>query len=191
MESINRDQEQGIARILDKDQAKRLGEIELQREGIFAVARAPIAKKLKLTSDQTTKVKTIIDEMRKAQFAAMPPTSCWVSVVPAAALQAVVSRVAALPVKVVSRVVALPAAAYPERVVSRAVALPVKVVSRAVALPAAVLPVKVDSRAEAPRDRAVFRVVANRDKEVSRAVVLRAVVLQDSTWRSSVPGSRR
>ncbi|MGC8640488.1 MAG: hypothetical protein ACP5XB_11490 [Isosphaeraceae bacterium] len=72
MEAINKEQEKGIAKILKENQAKRLSEIELQREGIFAVARAPIAKKLKLTSDQSTKVKTIVDEMRQAQFAAMP-----------------------------------------------------------------------------------------------------------------------
>ena len=72
MEAINKEQEQGIARILDKQQVARLSEIELQREGIFAVARAPIARKLKLTTDQTTKIKTIVDEMRQAQMDAMP-----------------------------------------------------------------------------------------------------------------------
>jgi Spy/CpxP family protein refolding chaperone len=72
MEAINKEQEKGIARILKEEQAKRLGEIELQREGIFAVARSPIAKKLKLTSDQSKQIKTIVDEMHEAQFAAMP-----------------------------------------------------------------------------------------------------------------------
>jgi Spy/CpxP family protein refolding chaperone len=72
MESINREQEQGVAKILDKPQSARLGEIDLQREGIFAVARTPVAKKLKLTSDQSGKIKTFIDEMRQAQRDAMP-----------------------------------------------------------------------------------------------------------------------
>jgi Spy/CpxP family protein refolding chaperone len=72
MESINREQEQGVVKILDRPQSVRLGEVELQREGIFAVARTPIAKKLKLTSDQSGKIKTIIDEMHQAQRDAMP-----------------------------------------------------------------------------------------------------------------------
>ncbi len=73
MDKLRREQEEGIAKILDKKQKERLAEIELQREGIFAVARPDVAKKLKLTSDQTAKVKSIVEEMRKAEREAMPP----------------------------------------------------------------------------------------------------------------------
>ena len=73
MDKLRREQEEGIAKILDKKQKERLAEIELQREGIFAVARPDVAKKLKLTSDQTAKVKSIIEEMLKAEREAMPP----------------------------------------------------------------------------------------------------------------------
>ncbi len=53
MDSLRKEQEQAISEILEPKQKTRLGEIELQREGIFAVARTDVAKKLKLTSAQT------------------------------------------------------------------------------------------------------------------------------------------
>jgi hypothetical protein len=73
MDKLRREQDEGVAKILDKKQKERLGEIELQGEGIFAVARAEVAKKLKLTSDQSANVKSIVDEMRQAERDAMPP----------------------------------------------------------------------------------------------------------------------
>ncbi len=72
MDSLRRDQELAISKILEPKQKTRLGEIELQREGIFAVARTDIAKKLNLTSTQTDQIKTIVDQMRKDVWAAMP-----------------------------------------------------------------------------------------------------------------------
>src|SRR5262245_38866898 len=72
MDAFIRDQEAGVAKILDKSQKNRLSEIELQREGLLAVAKPDVAAKLKLTASQSEKVKFIIDEMRQAQREAMP-----------------------------------------------------------------------------------------------------------------------
>jgi len=72
MDSLRREQEEAISNILEPKQKTRLGEIDLQREGIFAVARTDVAKKLKLTSTQTDQIKTIVDQMRKDERAAMP-----------------------------------------------------------------------------------------------------------------------
>jgi Spy/CpxP family protein refolding chaperone len=72
MEAVQKQQEQGIAGILNKTQKSRLEEIELQREGIFAISREPIAGKLKLTADQTTQVKQAMEEMQTAMREAMP-----------------------------------------------------------------------------------------------------------------------
>jgi hypothetical protein len=72
IESQRREQEQAVAKILDKKQKDRLSEIELQREGIMAVARTDIAKKLELTSSQSEKIKEIIDEMQEAEAKVMP-----------------------------------------------------------------------------------------------------------------------
>jgi hypothetical protein len=72
MNGLRREQDAGIARILTKNQKTRLAQIELQREGVLAVARADVATKLKLTSTQTKKVRAVIDEMRQAVASAMP-----------------------------------------------------------------------------------------------------------------------
>ncbi len=72
MDSLRREQEEAVSKILEPKQKTRLGEIELQREGIFAVARTDVAKKLKLTSTQTDKIKTIVDQMRQDERVAMP-----------------------------------------------------------------------------------------------------------------------
>jgi Spy/CpxP family protein refolding chaperone len=73
MEAIRREQEKGIGEILDKTQKARLAEIELQRDGLLALAKPEIAKKLKLTSNQSEQVQKIIDDMRQSQRALMPP----------------------------------------------------------------------------------------------------------------------
>jgi Spy/CpxP family protein refolding chaperone len=72
MDSQRREQEEAVSKVLEPKQKTRLGEIELQREGIFAVARTDVAKKLKLTAKQSEKVKAIVDEMRKAERESMP-----------------------------------------------------------------------------------------------------------------------
>lgn len=73
MDKLRHEQVEGIAKILEKKQKDRLAEIELQREGFFALAKPEIAKKLKLTPDQSAKVTSVIEEMRKAEREAMPP----------------------------------------------------------------------------------------------------------------------
>src|SRR5208337_387176 len=118
MDSLRREQEEAISNILEPKQKTRLGEIELQREGIFAVAKTDVAKKLKLTSTQTDQIKTIVDQMPRMSGRPCPgllrdPRGLVVAlqarmVFRVAALRAkVVFRVAALRVKVVSRVAAL------------------------------------------------------------------------------------
>ena len=72
MESQRREQEEAVAKILDKKQKDRLTEIDLQREGMLAVARTDIATKLELTSDQSEKIKGIMDEMREAERKTIP-----------------------------------------------------------------------------------------------------------------------
>src|SRR5208337_146795 len=72
MDSLRSEQAEAISKILEPKQKTRLGEIELQREGIFAVARTDVAKKLKLTSTQTDQIKTIVDQMRQDERVAMP-----------------------------------------------------------------------------------------------------------------------
>ena len=75
MNSIGREKNSAVAKVLDKNQKARLSQIELQREGLMAVAKSDIAGKLKLSSAQTKKVKSIIVEMRQAQFRGMPGPS--------------------------------------------------------------------------------------------------------------------
>jgi hypothetical protein len=72
MSSLARDNNAAITRVLDKNQKARLAQIELQRDGLLALARADVAGKVKLTSTQTRKIKTIVDEMRQAQARSMP-----------------------------------------------------------------------------------------------------------------------
>jgi Spy/CpxP family protein refolding chaperone len=73
METLQRELEKGISEILDKGQRVRLTEIELQRDGLLALAKPEIAKKLKLTSDQSDQVKKIVEDMRQEQLRSMPP----------------------------------------------------------------------------------------------------------------------
>ena len=72
MAALRRENEAAISKVLDKAQKARLAQIELQREGLLAVAKSDVASKLKLNSTQNKKVKTIVDEMRQAMFRAMP-----------------------------------------------------------------------------------------------------------------------
>jgi hypothetical protein len=72
MTTLRRQQDAAIAKVLDKSQKTRLSEIELQRDGIVAVARKEIATKLKITAVQSKKIQAIIDDMRIAQRTLMP-----------------------------------------------------------------------------------------------------------------------
>jgi Spy/CpxP family protein refolding chaperone len=73
MGMINREYNTAVAKVFDKNQKARLAQIELQREGLLAVAKTEIASKLKVTSAQTKKVKAIVTEMRQNQFRSMSP----------------------------------------------------------------------------------------------------------------------
>jgi hypothetical protein len=72
MNNLRREQDAAFAKILDKKQKSRLAQIELQREGLLAVARQDVGTKLKMTAAQSKKVKAIIDEMRQSQAQSMP-----------------------------------------------------------------------------------------------------------------------
>jgi hypothetical protein len=72
MEAMQREQKESIAKILEPKQKTRLSEIELQQEGIFAVARREIASKLKLSEAQSNQIAKIVDDMRQAERSAMP-----------------------------------------------------------------------------------------------------------------------
>jgi Spy/CpxP family protein refolding chaperone len=72
MNGIRRDHDVAVAKILDKRQKARLTQIELQRDGLLAVANKEFATKIKLTSTQAKKVKSIINEMYEAQASLMP-----------------------------------------------------------------------------------------------------------------------
>jgi hypothetical protein len=72
MDNLRREQEAAASKILDKTQKARLTQIELQREGVLAVARKEIAAKLKLTATQSKKIKAIVDEMQQTMARSMP-----------------------------------------------------------------------------------------------------------------------
>jgi hypothetical protein len=67
MGALEIEQQEAIAKILDAKQKERLSQIELQRDGLLAVAKPAVAKKLKLTSSQSEKVNAIVEEMRQAE----------------------------------------------------------------------------------------------------------------------------
>jgi Spy/CpxP family protein refolding chaperone len=54
-----------LAEVLKPEQMKRLHQIELQQEGVVAFADPEVAKKLKLSDEQKSKLKTIADDSRK------------------------------------------------------------------------------------------------------------------------------
>jgi hypothetical protein len=72
MAGLYREHQSSLLRVLDKTQKSRLAQIELQREGFLAASRSEFASKLKVTSPQTKKIKTIVGEMRREQAKAMP-----------------------------------------------------------------------------------------------------------------------
>lgn len=72
MGTLNRDHNAAVSKVLVKSQKARLSQIELQREGLLALAKTDIASKLKLSPIQTKKVKSIVGEMRQAMFRGVP-----------------------------------------------------------------------------------------------------------------------
>ena len=72
MASLRREHDLASSRVLDKTQKARLAQLELQRQGLLAVAKSDVATKIKLTSPQSKKVKAILAEMNQARSKAMP-----------------------------------------------------------------------------------------------------------------------
>jgi hypothetical protein len=66
MQEIAKDGDKAVAKILKKDQAKRLKEITLQIQGAGAFSDPEVVKALKITDDQKKKIKTIQDDAQKA-----------------------------------------------------------------------------------------------------------------------------
>jgi hypothetical protein len=59
--------ERDLGRVLDKNQVKRLKEIQLQMEGAFAVLRPDVAEKLELGEDQVAQIEEIRNESNQAR----------------------------------------------------------------------------------------------------------------------------
>lgn len=63
-EKATKKADQQIANILNDEQALRLGQLRVQREGSDALNRPEVAKQLGLNEDQTAKIRTIQEESR-------------------------------------------------------------------------------------------------------------------------------
>jgi hypothetical protein len=66
IQEITKESDKAVAKILKKDQAKRLKQIALQVQGARAFADAAVAKELKLTDDQKKKLRAIQTEAQTA-----------------------------------------------------------------------------------------------------------------------------
>jgi hypothetical protein len=64
---------EALARVLDEKQLLRLHQIELQRRGLSALLDKDIVAALKMTDEQQTSIKEILDESMKEQREAFPP----------------------------------------------------------------------------------------------------------------------
>ena len=73
MEEMAREGERAAAKIIDRDQMKRLKEIKLQVQGVRAFNDPDIAKALDLTDEEKTKIKAIEDEGRTAMRGLFQP----------------------------------------------------------------------------------------------------------------------
>lgn len=58
-ETAARETQEKLGSILNAEQMKRLEQLRLQREGVFALARPEVAKQLELTEEQQTKLREI------------------------------------------------------------------------------------------------------------------------------------
>jgi hypothetical protein len=72
MNTIRRRYRAAVARILSDAQRERLSQLELQREGLLAVARKEIATGIGLTTAQSKQVRDVVDEMRRSVEPSMP-----------------------------------------------------------------------------------------------------------------------
>ncbi|MBI5760487.1 MAG: hypothetical protein HZA46_18385 [Planctomycetales bacterium] len=66
-EELGKKATESIGKILDAKQLDRFGQLQLQREGVSAIARAEVADKLKLSKEQREKLTKIQEEGRTAQ----------------------------------------------------------------------------------------------------------------------------
>ena len=66
MQELQQESEGNLAKVLDKNQVKRLKEIQLQVEGPAAVIREDVAEKLEITEQQHAEIQTVLDEANTA-----------------------------------------------------------------------------------------------------------------------------
>jgi len=64
MQQLQHESEGELARVLDRNQVKRLKEIQLQVEGPAAVIREDVAEKLEITEDQHAEIQDIVNEAK-------------------------------------------------------------------------------------------------------------------------------
>lgn len=69
MEEMRAQQKKDLAAILSADQMKRLDEISIQLRGSSALTDAAVQKSLGLSTEQTTKIKTLQDQQQEANMA--------------------------------------------------------------------------------------------------------------------------
>ena len=67
MQQLQHESERDLGRVLDKNQVKRLKEIQLQVEGPFAVLRPEVAEKLELGEEQVAQIQEIQNESNQAR----------------------------------------------------------------------------------------------------------------------------
>ena len=67
MQQLQQAGESSLARILDKNQMKRLREISLQSAGPAAVLREDVVEKLEITPDQVTEIQQTVNESNQAR----------------------------------------------------------------------------------------------------------------------------
>ena len=75
MQQLQQAGESSLARILDKNQMKRLREISLQSAGPAAVLREDVVEKLEITPDQVTEIQQTVNESNQARRQLMARTS--------------------------------------------------------------------------------------------------------------------
>jgi len=67
MQELQQESEGNLAKVLDKNQVKRLKEIQLQVEGPAAVIREDVAEKLEINEEQHAEIQTILNEANTAR----------------------------------------------------------------------------------------------------------------------------
>ena len=67
MQELQQESEGNLAKVLDKNQVKRLKEIQLQVEGPAAVIREDVAEKLEINEEQHAEIQAILNEANTAR----------------------------------------------------------------------------------------------------------------------------